>query len=462
MKKKQLLAALAACTLLPGGAAYAEINEKPKPGVQYDDYVYYDGSGDQNFSFQGATTGETHDYYFNEGATFDASNGSIHAAVLAHNWGEFNEKTAENFHVGRGKNFVIKQYRGYTNLLAEEGATLSITGGNVIVESGIQSTIGMDNTNAAICVEDVGHMKIDSESLWIGNRRNDRDNVGAISVAEANGNEVDIRVENTFTAENVDFGIAMDIQEQGKTVTGIQAGSDIRISSALSDGSNASGYRGAGIYSLAYTATDSTAQTMLTSEKGNIIIDAQGYGIYAYGNTPTLLQANEGKISIHSTQKHGIYSKGYFDENSNKVELYAREIDISADTNYGIYSNNSQIQMGANTAQITGKYGIYASNQGMINVTLDNLTVSGSDTWSIVLFDGSQAELKAKTAAYHNNLYIEASEMKAFADENVVLGQAGAFEGGIITFDSKAQDGTGSASVITTGQDAVTAVFRYV
>ena len=487
MKNKKILAALAAFTLVNGNICIveAEINEKPIAGKEYNDYVYYDANGSKNFSLQGTVKGEQHDYYFNEGATLDASNDTIHSAILAHNWGDFDTETAENFHIGKEKDFIIKSYRGYSVLKAEEGATLSIDGGKVILESGITSTGGMDNTNSAIHMESSGVLNINAESLWIGNKRiEDRQNVGAISMA-GDSNLVDIDVEKTFTAEQVDMGIALQTQGKGSMATAdIHAGGDIKISAQRSDGDSASGYRGSGIYSMAYYAQDSESRTSLISDNGNITIDAQGYGVYAYGNTPTILKAQNGDISLHSKEKHGIYSKGYFDTNTNTVKLSAQNINVVSDTNYGLYSNNSKVVLRGKTIQIEntkdsrgvyttengnvtaaasqitfsgGEYGVYGSNSGHVTANADILSVLADDGWSVCLFSESTADFTAKQAIFYEDLYVNASEMNAFADENDVFGQARALEGGVITFDSKEQNGTGYASVVTTGKDAVTA-----
>ena len=87
------------------------------------------------------------------------------------------------------------------------------------------------------------------------------------------------------------------------------------------------------------------------SDKGNITVNAQGYALYAYGNTPTVLQANNGKITLHSEEKHGIYSKGYFDENKNTTELSAKEIEISGEE-YGVRSDNAVIEAVADNLTI--------------------------------------------------------------------------------------------------------------
>ena len=433
MKKKQMLATLVMLSLLQG-SVYAEINERPEVGKQYNEYLYYDANGSQNFSLQGSVKGEKHNYYFNAGATLDSSNDSIHSAILAHNWGEFDTETAEIFHIGDGKDFIVKSYKGYGNLEAEEGATLQIEGGNVVLESGIVSTSGMDNTDSAIHMESKGELKINSDSLWIGNNRTkDRHNVGAISMA-GDANVVDIDLKEDFIAENVDMGLALQTQGDGTyALADIHTGGDISITAQRSDGDAASGYRGAGIYSLSYYHANSSSTVNFISDNGNITVNAQGYALYAYGNTPTVLQANNGKITLHSEEKHGIYSKGYFDENKNTTELSAKEIEISG-AEYGVRSDNA-----------------------VIETVTDNLTISADDGWSVCLLSGSKADFKANKTTYNQDIYVKGSEFNAFANENEVNGQVRVLDGGTATFASANEDAAGTATINHTTSDAVTA-----
>ena len=433
MKKKQMLATLVMLSLLHG-SVYAEINERPEVGKQYDEYLYYDANGSQNFSLQGSVKGEKHYYYFNAGATLDSSNDSIHSAILAHNWDEFDTETAEIFHIGDGKDFIVKSYKGYGNLEAEEGATLQIEGGNVVLESGIVSTSGMDNTDSAIHMESKGELKINSDSLWIGNKRTeDRHNVGAISMA-GDANVVDIDLKEGFTAESVDMGLALQTKGDGTyALANIHTGGDISINAHRSDDAAASGYRGAGIYSLSYQHEKTSSTVNFISDNGNITVNAQGYALYAYGNTPTVLQANNGKITLHSEEKHGIYSKGYFDENKNTTELSAKEIEISG-AEYGVRSDNA-----------------------VIEAVADNLTISADDGWSVCLFSGSKADFKANKTIYNEDIYVKASEFNAFANDNEVNGQVRVLDGGTANFASANEDAAGTATINHTTSDAVTA-----
>lgn len=292
----------------------------------------------------------------------------------------------------------------------------------------------MDNTDSAIHMESKGELKINSDSLWIGNNRTkDRHNVGAISMA-GDANVVDIDLKEDFIAENVDMGLALQTQGDGTyALADIHTGGDISITAQRSDGDAASGYRGAGIYSLSYKHENTSSTVNFISDKGNITVNAQGYALYAYGNTPTVLQANNGKITLHSEEKHGIYSKGYFDENKNTTELSAKEIEISGEE-YGVRSDNAVIEAVAN-----------------------NLTISADDGWSVCLLSGSKADFKANKTTYNQDIYVKGSEFNAFANDNEVNGQVRVLDGGTAIFASAYEDAAGTATINHTTSDAVTA-----
>ena len=115
-RKVKVTLGLVVTFLITGTVGFAEINEVPKPEIQYNEFLYYDNEGKKNVSLQGSEEGKTKNYYFNEGATIDASNGGLHSAILSHNWGKYNENTFDIFNIGEGKKFTILQYAGYVNL----------------------------------------------------------------------------------------------------------------------------------------------------------------------------------------------------------------------------------------------------------------------------------------------------------------------------------------------------------
>ena len=415
-------------------SARAFVNEKPIVDKQYNEFLYYDAAGSKNFSLQGSEKGVKHNYYFNEGATLDASNGGIHAAVLAHNWGEFDTETAEIFHVGDGKEFTVKSYSGGMGTFnVEEGATLEILGGNISLEAGIQSTNSMENTESSIHMESSGKIVIDAESMWMGNKRTeDRHNVGAISLIldkymEGTGNSIAISLQKGFSAENVDTGIAVQTEKSESTsFATINAKNDVVIHAFRSDGDKASGYRGAGIYALSYHVEDAESRVNLISSGGNIDITAQGYAVYTYGNTPVTLSAENGSISLHSEEKQGIYAKGYFEQNSNIVHLAGKEISVVG--TYGIRADNAVIglnngQKSSENVFIKGdKYGVYLANDAITEVNADALTLStNSEGWSVVSFSGSRFSANVGgLAKLNDSVYTEDGQIDVDAASIIV------------------------------------------
>lgn len=467
-------------------SAYAFVNEKPIVDKQYDEFLYYDADGSKRFSLQGSEEGVKHNYYFNEGAMLDASNGGIHAAVLVHNWGGFNEETSEIFHVGNGKEgkeFTVKSYSGGMGTFnVEEGATLEILGGIISLEAGIQSTNGMDNTESSIHMESSGKIFINAESMWMGNKRTeDRHNVGAISMYGDN-NVVDITLQHGFTAENVDMGIALQTTGSGSFASvSIQTNDDITVHASRSDGGSASGYRGAGLYALSYKAQDTESRVELNSSTGNIDITAQGYAVYAYGNTPVTLSAENGSISLHSEEKQGIYAKGYFEQNSNIVHLAGKEISVVG--TYGIRADNAIIrlnndQKSSENVFIKGdKYGVYLANDAITEVNADALTLStNSEGWSVVSFSGSRFSANVDSLAKLNDsVYTEDGQIDVDAASIIVRNDVRALsdktangEGGTVNFTAthsfalqsdvqhRIVEAQGSGSSVSINADALT------
>lgn len=396
--KRNVLCAAVLLTVLQGGSVVnAQINECPLPDKVYDEYLYYDNGGSKNVSIQGSIEGKTQNYYFNQGATIDASNGGLHATILSHNWGKYNNSTYDIFNIGKDKEFKILQYSGYTNLEAQEGANLVINGGNIILESGCKSS-DIDNTNAAIHMEDAGKIYIDSESLYIGNKRLEDKihNVGAISVA-GDSNLVDIDLTGSFVADNVDMGIAAQDASGSTTQVSVNAGKDIIINSFRSDGKASSGYHGAGIYSMAYHDENGKSKIDLTSREGNINIKAQGYAYYGWGNTKADFIAQNGDVNLVSTEKHGIYAYNEFANKDNTVNIEGRNVNISGNK-YGASLANAHANIKADVLSLNGNgesLTLYLMKDATFNVNSNDVYIN-SDNTSCYMKGSSALDIKAK------------------------------------------------------------------
>ena len=443
-RKVKVTLGLVVTFLITGTVGFAEINEVPKPEIQYNEFLYYDNEGKKNVSLQGSEEGKTKNYYFNEGATIDASNGGLHSAILSHNWGNYNENTFDIFNIGKGKEFTILQYAGYTNLEVQEGANLKINGGKVILESGA-NTSNIDNTNAAIHMEEAGKIYIDSESLYIGNKKLEegKHNVGAISIA-GDSNVVDIKLTENFIAKNVDMGIAAQDVFGSTTQVTVNTGKDISINASRSDGNASKGYRGAGIYSLAYHNKDGKSKIDLNSQDGNITINAQGYGYYGYGNTEANLIAKNGIISISSSERQGIYVNGEIDEDNNiisdtnKINLEAEQVKISADTKNGIEAENKARVIINNADYISiysKKYGTSIMSDSEASFNGKYINIKG-DSFSIVSMTGGTNTIDGESTKIDGDIFASGNgKVNFIKNQNVVKGDLRTNTNGEITIN---------------------------
>lgn len=403
--KRNMLCAAVLLTVLQGcSMVNAQINERPVPDKVYDEYLYYDNDGSKNVSIQGSIEGKTQNYYFNQGATIDASNGGLHATILSHNWGKYNNSTYDIFNIGKDKEFKILQYSGYVNLEAQEGANLVINGGNIILESGVNNAT-TDNTNAAIHVETSGNVKIDSNSLYIGNKRieDNKCNVGGISLVGAEYGKIadsviDIKLNDSFIADNVDFGMALETFEDNRNSISIDVQNDIYINAFKNTTyDELKGYRGAGIYNLSYKNDKGYADVNLKSENGNITVKAQGYAYYGYGNTKADFIAKNGDVSLVSTEKYGIYACNDFDNKNNIINIEGKSVNISGNK-YGASLENAHANIKADVLFLNGNgesLTLYLMKDATFNVNSNDVYIN-SDNTSCYMKGSSALDIKAK------------------------------------------------------------------
>ena len=400
-----------------GGVVYAEINEKPAPDTQYDDYVNYD----YELQIYNYPTSEKN-YYFNKGAEIGGESGGTGNAVLIGD-----DSLDVTFHVGKaeGKDYDLSLVGKDTAVEISTNAAFHIKGENTNILLGAKEWDSY-NDEATIYLWDGANFTVDAA------------NMQATGGAETNLKLFDnataaINLSGDFVSDAGGTGIAnQNIHADSYTHLTINANN---ISLSTTDLESAD--RKAGMYLLAYGDGGSSTMDVDLYARENLSISGFKRGIQTFGSADVDLKGKNVTVSaVNDTSGAGMYLRGYDAEKSTVINVTAQQ-----------------------NAKIVGsEYGIRADDRVNIQAAADTLTVGAADGWSVCLFSGSKANFIAEQAQFYNDLYVEASEMNAFADENVVFGQAGALEGGIITFDSKAQDGTGSASVITTGQDAVTAV----
>lgn len=432
--------------------SHAVVNERPIAGKIYDDLLIYDNSGDKTVTFQDTNNGVSKDYIFNKGATFDGSEGTTHSTVLVHNWGSnpnlnpnlYNTKS--NFIMGGGTDLIIKNYRGYGTIEVEEGASFIIRNGNICLESGMVNNENMDNTESAIHMESSGTIDIVAESFLIENKRTDRENAGGISIAGDN-NAFDVTLTKSFRENNVVFGIAAQANEaNSKAKVTIDADEGIDINTYFRDVVSLSGYKGAGVYLMAYYEPSAKTSASLTSNNGSICINAQSYGYYGYGNINSNINAKF-DVAISGKLKHAVYLGGSEDTTiENKLSVTSgRNILLSSDSDYAVSllgekaENNIKLELiaGNDISIVGGGYGIY-SKFGDVTTNSKTLSIDTNKNWYslCVLNDSTVSAIVDDITTIYDEVYVKGGTFVLISPNSIFKDKIRTLNGGKVTLNS--------------------------
>ena len=432
--------------------SHAVVNERPIAGKIYDDLLIYDNSGDKTVTFQDTNNGVSKDYIFNKGATFDGSEGTTHSTVLVHNWGSnpnlnpnlYNTKS--NFIMGGGTDLIIKNYRGYGTIEVEEGASFIIRNGNICLESGMVNNENMDNTESAIHMESSGTIDIVAESFLIENKRTDRENAGGISIAGDN-NAFDVTLTKSFRENNVVFGIAAQANEaNSKAKVTIDADEGIDINTYFRDVVSLSGYKGAGVYLMAYYEPSAKTSASLTSNNGSICINAQSYGYYGYGNINSNINAKF-DVAISGKLKHAVYLGGSEDTTiENKLSVTSgRNILLSSDSDYAVSllgekaENNIKLELIARNdiSIVGGGYGIY-SKFGDVTTNSKTLSIDTNKNWYslCVLNDSTVSAIVDDITTIYDEVYVKGGTFVLISPNSIFKDKIRTLNGGKVTLNS--------------------------
>lgn len=432
--------------------SHAVVKERPIAGKIYDDLLIYDNSGDKTATFQNTNNGVSKDYIFNKGATFDGSEGTMSSTVLVHNWGSNPDlnpnlyNTKSNFIMGGGTDLIIKNYRGYGTIEVEEGASFIIRNGNICLESGMVNNENMDNTESAIHMESSGAIDIVAESFLIENKRTDRENAGGISIAGDN-NAFDVTLTKSFRENNVVFGIAAQANEaNSKAKVTIDADEGIDINTYFRDVVSLSGYKGAGVYLMAYYEPSAKTSASLTSNNGSICINAQSYGYYGYGNINSNINAKF-DVAISGKLKHAVYLGG--SENTtieNKLSVTSgRNILLSSDSDYAVNlsgtkaENNIKLELiaGNDISIVGGGYGIY-SNFGDVTTHSKTLSIDTNKNWySLCVFnDSTVSAIVDEITTIYDEVYVKGGTFVLTSPKSIFKDKIRTFNGGKVTLNS--------------------------
>lgn len=441
MKKKQMLAMLVMLSLLQG-SVYAEINEKPKEDKPYNDYLIWEHEVQINTS----PSVEKH-YYFNKGAQIGGENGGTGNAVLV------GQGDAPNvtFHVGKaeGKDYDLLLIGEDAGVEVNNGAQFHITGDGANIKFGSQEWDSYGD-EATIYVDEDAVFTIDAANVW------------TTGGAETNlklfdGAQATINLSGDFIADAGGTGIAnQNFNGDSETALTINANN---ISLSTTDLPSAE--RKAGLYLLAYEDGGSSTMQVILNAKENLEISGFNRGVQTFGSADVELTGNNVTISaINNETGRGLNLQGQDAEKSTNINISAQnEVNILGSQRAIYATDRVNIEnISGNEVNINGgEYGIYASKNSSINTSTDNLTISADSGWSVCLFSGSTANLKANTAKYYEDVYVSGSTFNAFANSNTVNGQVRVLDGGTATFASANEDAAGTATINHTTSDAVTA-----
>ena len=432
--------------------SHAVVKEKPIAGKVYDDFLIYDADGSKTVTFQDTVEGASIDYFFNKGATLDGSDGTTHSTVLVHNSGKNPNldhnlyNTKNNFVMGGGTNLILKNYRGYGTINVEQGASFIIRNGNICLESGMVNNKGMDNTASAIHMESSGTIDIDAESFLIENKRVDRDNAGGISIAGDN-NTFDVKLIKSFAEKNVAFGIAAQAEEANSQArVMINADEGININTYYRDVDSISGYKGAGVYLMAYYESTAKTSASLISNNGSISINAQGYGYYGYGNINSNINAKS-DVTIFGKLKHAVYLGGSEDttiENTLSVTS-GRNILLSSDSDYAVrlsgeeVENNIKLELvaGDDISIVGGGYGIY-SQFGDVTAHSKTLSIDTNKNWySLCVFNDSTVNATVdEIATIYDEVYVKGGKFILTSPKSVFKDKIRSLNGGTVKINA--------------------------
>lgn len=466
-------------------SANAVINENPVVGKKYDDYLIYDNDGSQTVSMQGSELGKVHEYYFNKGALLDGTKGSLQSVLLVHNWADnpstnpetLNTKTVIN--VGQGENLTLKNYTGYGAITVEEGATLEINKGNIVLETGMSSSSDMSSNDSEVSgfnLQDGGKFIVKAESFLMGNLREDKNNTGGMNIYGNFDSTVDIKLSKTFDLHDVAFGIAAQGFSDKNASVSVNAENGININASYEGKNILKGVLGSGIYLLAYGKNEDNGELShtkldLTSSKGDISVYGNRVGIYAYGNVNSTITSTQGKVCITADKDNAIYLGGLGEDSdyittSNElnitagksieviskqktgINVYGEDVgngikailtagdDITiSGQKYGISAYNGAIETksGGRTAIVGNKYGMTLTNAD-VDINTNTLWIdSVEDSYSLCVYDGSDVTANVNTSTIiDDQVYVSAGKFTLTSSEAIFNDQIRALSGGVI------------------------------
>lgn len=411
IKKRTLLTTLILLSVMQG-SVYAEINEKPVAGKQYDDFLYYDKEVQ---IFEGNNDGE---FYFNKGVEVNApkSGGTATAFSLSgeniFNIGEADGKQYDGVFIGKTEAI---------NLSYNTSLTINAANQDLYFGSNSWDTYG---DAATIYVEEGSNFTVNAANMHTSGGA--ETNLKLFDNATA-----DINLSEDFVSDKGGTGIAMqNFYSDSYTQLDIDANN---ISLSTVEGG---AERLAGLYLLAYKNGGSS--DLIVNLTANEKVEISGFerGITTFGSANVTINAKYIDIIADTDGGRGLNLNGYDAEKSTVISL-------------GSGNSTEKINI------VGDKYGIYADDRVEVGIQSKIVNIEGNNGWGICLFDNSLTDVTADNTSINGHIYSKNSDVLIKSDTTNVTGQVKALDGANVDFSSKADSTSGITQVLTNGINAV-------
>ena len=374
-RKVKVTLGLIVAFLITGSVGYAEINEKPIPGKNYNDFLVYNGELE-------LTAG---DYVFNfDGGLKLTGNKNLSSGILLGK--DQTNNPTEDMDFFPGPNYKYDQVNAIFNIgkALNEKYDFSVTGSEMALHiakkdsltiNGKETNLYFKSTSSdmleyvgTILVNTEGKLDITANSMYI-------EGVDEANIRMVDNAKVNITLTDNYISQKGGTMIeAQNYLDNSDTVFNLTAANI--ISSSKKEGMIDYSM---GIYSYNYNLSNSNI-TMNLIAKDKINILGYDYGMYSAGSANIHLKAQN--INIAAAE-YGLYLHRFSSDKSTTLTMGANGIDISG-KQYGIYVNDRvEIDITGDTAKISSDYiGIYNLGGSVINSSAENIDISGKK-WAI-------------------------------------------------------------------------------
>lgn len=381
-KKVKITLSLIITFLISGNIGYAEINERPQEGKEYNDYLIWDKEV-KIF----APSGNNFQYFFNKGIKIEAAESGGTGNAIFVNEGNV------TFNIGKAEGEEYDLYlKGKSAALeADYGSTVTINApsGNLYFSSSSWDNYG---DAATIFLDEGSTFNITANSLYTsgGAETNLKLFDDANAVINLTGN---------FISEKGGTGIAIQNFNTDSSTTLTLNADNISLSTV----ENAA--RLSGLYLLGYDDGGTSTLKVNFTAQDTIVINGFSRGITTFGSADISLKASNIQIHADKDEGRGLNLLGYNAEKSTTLSMNANIINISGN-NYGIYTDDRvNTNINANTVNISSNnYGIYAYNRVNTDITADNIIIT-SNSWAIASMKDSKINLNGKTSNITERLF---------------------------------------------------------